>query len=105
MSKIETPRPYGEWHEDHGDVLWWLYPVKEAPWVGSPLDLGRTVSFDVTIQIGVDIYETEAKKVGNTGGWPWAEADEELLSRLFWTPLPNANEIDERMAEIIKKRG
>lgn len=30
-------RPEAEWHEDMGDVLWWKFPVTEAPWVGSPL--------------------------------------------------------------------
>lgn len=26
------------WHEDIGDVLWWKFPVQEAPWVGTPND-------------------------------------------------------------------
>ncbi|HLY89069.1 MAG TPA: hypothetical protein VKQ27_08800 [Acetobacteraceae bacterium] len=26
------------WYEDLGDVLWWKFPVTEAPWVGTPLD-------------------------------------------------------------------
>jgi len=26
-----------EWHEDHGDVLWWKFPVDEPPYIGSPL--------------------------------------------------------------------
>lgn len=30
-------RPRSEWHEDYGDVLWWRFPVVEAPYVGSPL--------------------------------------------------------------------
>ena len=31
-------RPFAEWHEDHGSVLWWKFPVEEPPYVGSPLD-------------------------------------------------------------------
>lgn len=31
-------RPLEDWHEDFGDVLWWAFPVKEPPYVGSPLD-------------------------------------------------------------------
>ena len=26
------------WHEDDGTVLWWKFPIVEAPYVGSPLD-------------------------------------------------------------------
>ena len=29
-------RPESEWHEDYGEVLWWVLPIREAPWVGSP---------------------------------------------------------------------
>jgi hypothetical protein len=31
-------RPLSDWHEDDGPVLWWLFPVDEAPWVGGPND-------------------------------------------------------------------
>lgn len=34
---IPEPLPRDAWHEDMGDVLWWRFPVEEAPWVGSPL--------------------------------------------------------------------
>lgn len=34
----EEAAPLADWHEDFGDVLWWAFPVREAPWVGSPLD-------------------------------------------------------------------
>jgi hypothetical protein len=30
-------RPRDEWHEDDGNVLWWRFPIVEAPYVGSPL--------------------------------------------------------------------
>lgn len=29
-------RPLREWHEDHGSVLWWTFPIEEAPWCGRP---------------------------------------------------------------------
>lgn len=96
------PRPLHEWHEDMGDVLWWLWPIEQAPWVGSPLDLGRTVSFDITVQIGVDVYEVQPQRVGDTGGWPWADADDETLARLFWTPLPDGNALDEAIRDHIR---
>jgi hypothetical protein len=41
---VRTPRvatvarPIDEWHEDHGDMLWWRFPVNEPPYSGSPLD-------------------------------------------------------------------
>lgn len=38
LESLSRPRPLDEWHEDDGDVLWWLLPVSEPPWVGSPLD-------------------------------------------------------------------
>lgn len=34
----ECARPLEEWGEDYGDVLWWKFPIKEPPYVGSPLD-------------------------------------------------------------------
>lgn len=34
----QTARTLAEWHEDFGPVLWWFFPVSEAPWVGSPGD-------------------------------------------------------------------
>ncbi|QHZ52180.1 hypothetical protein [Paenibacillus larvae] len=32
------PIPYKEWHEGHGDVLWWVFPIVEPPYSGSPID-------------------------------------------------------------------
>ena len=31
-------RPLDEWHEDHGDVVWWKFPIDEPAWIGCPLD-------------------------------------------------------------------
>lgn len=37
QAMVEPARPRVEWHEDDGDVMWWKFPVVEAPYVGSPL--------------------------------------------------------------------
>lgn len=31
-------RAIAEWHDDHGNVLWWAFPINEPPWVGQPDD-------------------------------------------------------------------
>ena len=37
---VQNPaRPLEEWDEDYGDVLWWVFPIEEPPYIGSPLDL------------------------------------------------------------------
>lgn len=33
-------RPLDEWHEDDGPVLWWVFPVNEPPYCGTPNDDG-----------------------------------------------------------------
>ena len=30
-------RPYDEWHEEHGQVLWYRVPIREPPFVSCPL--------------------------------------------------------------------
>jgi hypothetical protein len=55
-----------EWHEDYGDVLWWTFPLTEAPYVGSPLDLGQTVLVVTYDGAGKQIGELKAQ----VGGWP-----------------------------------
>lgn len=102
MADAEKPRPLHEWVEDYGDVLWHLWPIEQPPYVGSPLDLGRTVSFDITVQIGIDVYEVRPTKIGDTGGWPWRDADEETEARLFWTPLPDAHALDVAIRDYIR---
>ncbi len=94
------PRPYYEWREDHGPVLWWLWPIEEAPYVGSPLDCGHTV--EVAIDLAASDGHLEAGKMRmQVGGWPWADADDETESRLWWTPLPN-NDAIKAMDEAIR---
>lgn len=34
----QSALPRNEWHEDDGPVLWWTWPVTEAPWCGTPND-------------------------------------------------------------------
>ncbi len=67
----EIARPESEWTEEDGTVLWWFFPMTEAPYVGSPLDCGYTV-------------EMRGHKGllarGNVGGWPGYHT--------HWTPLP-----------------
>lgn len=36
LTAVETPRPISEWHEDMGFALWWILPVCEPPYSGSP---------------------------------------------------------------------
>lgn len=36
-----TARPADEWHEDHGDALWWSFPIEEPPYCGSPISFDR----------------------------------------------------------------
>lgn len=74
-------RPFAEWHEDHGDVLWWKLPVQEPPYLGSPIDLGFSVGAQLYNQFGDVIGRTE----GNVGGWPFSEDDQ---GSLVWSPLP-----------------
>lgn len=86
----ETFRPYSEWSEDDRDVLWWKLPVQQAPYVGSPLDLGFAVGAHLYNQFGEVIGRTEA----NVGGWPFSESDETDLvwSRLPATPASHASD-------------
>tara|TARA_R110002020_G_scaffold350445_9_gene563882 strand:+ start:4364 stop:4891 length:528 start_codon:yes stop_codon:yes gene_type:complete len=74
-----VPRPIDEWHEDHSDVLWWCWRdgewLGEAPYVGSPLDLGQTVECHTHRETG----ESPAARF-SVGGWPGYHT--------HWTPLP-----------------
>lgn len=72
LSRLTTPREMREWHEDFGDVLWWLMASDgphEPPYCGSPL----------------------------ADDWPWEDYDDgegtvEPVTLggaiLMWTPLP-----------------
>lgn len=71
----EIARPLSEWTEDDGDVLWWRFPVTEAPYVGSPRCLGHTV--EAWTQ---DSPEPRVAARFMVGGWPGYHT--------HWTPLP-----------------
>jgi hypothetical protein len=34
----KQPMRKSHWHEEDGPVLWWRFPVSEAPYCGTPLD-------------------------------------------------------------------
>ena len=68
-------RPLSEWHEDLGAVLWWKFPVTEAPWVGTPNDCGEPHSLRVELD-----GKTVTAYVPWFGGWPGYHT--------HWTPLP-----------------
>ena len=89
MPDTLQPRPFDQWHEDMGSVLWFFAPITEPPYVGTPLDLGRTMSVEITI--GFEHIELPTQQVG---GWPWQQEDE---PQLWWTPLPDCNEIQRRI--------
>lgn len=78
QSQTTIARPLSEWHEDMGDVLWWTFPVEEAPWVGTPNDRGRTMR--VRICCGRADNEIEFTHDEPGGGWPGYHT--------HWTPLP-----------------
>jgi len=70
----ERARLLAEWHEVHGPVLWWAFPITEPPYVGTPYDKGRPV--EITIRDSVRDY-TYTQTIG---GWPGYHT--------HWTPLP-----------------
>jgi len=63
-------RPAAEWRQDMGDVLWWKLPITEAPYVGSPIDLGVTVEAHTKLMTQVNQSEAPAIARFNVGGWP-----------------------------------
>jgi len=71
----EEALPLNAWSEDDGDVLWWCWTgskwAGEPPYVGSPLDCGRTYEGSIGGQhIGPIVL----------GGWPGYHT--------HWTRLP-----------------
>jgi hypothetical protein len=86
---LYRPRPFCDWHEDHGDVLWWRIPISEAPYLGSPVCLGRSCT--ATITVGFEEVFFSGRMIG---GWPFDEADER---HLWWTPLPDVQRIQDQV--------
>lgn len=66
-----------EWHEDIGVVLWWTFPIREAPYCGTPLDLGQTVE----VEVRMNAIHPHLSRF-QVGGWPGYHT--------HWTPLPDA---------------
>lgn len=76
----EIARPFEEWREELGDVVWWYFrdgKVQEAPYIGHPNDLGHTI--EVEVRIG-DYAAEVAVHRHQVGGWPGYHT--------HWTPLP-----------------
>ena len=84
IAKLTTPRPISEYHEDMGAVLWWKFPIVEAPYVGSPNDLGQSASVTIAIDHGINglhLHETAGLNPPlYVGGWPGYHT--------HFTPLP-----------------
>jgi len=38
MRPDPVARPLAEYHEDHGPVVWWSFPICEPSYIGSPSD-------------------------------------------------------------------
>lgn len=84
------PRPFDEYHEDMGNVLWWQWIeireirggeycvdghwAGEPPYVGTPNDLGFTVqvNLDVCLRTHADPAGEDKEFVVSrkVGGWP-----------------------------------
>lgn len=101
---MSAPRPYHEWTEEVGDVLWWLWPIVDAPYCGTPMDLGYTVEIDLGIASSQRTFEpVETKRSIQIGGWPFDERDDnEGYHRLFWTELPNFDALDVEIRDCIR---
>lgn len=77
--EFDGPFPASWWDESDGDVLWWCWDgdgwLSEAPYIGSPLDLGMTVECHTHRETG----EKPAARF-SVGGWP--------AYHTHWTRLP-----------------
>lgn len=74
-------RPLAEWTEEDGPVLWWAFPVREPPYVGTPLDVGQTVNVTTTWNQGCKEMNAYV------GGWPGYHT--------HWTPIEVPADPDE----------
>lgn len=71
LRELLTVRPLSEWHEGHGAVLWWRYPIDEPPYVGGPNDLGYPIEIHTV---------PEEPKRFTVYGWPGYHT--------HWSPIP-----------------
>lgn len=79
MATIKA-RPLAEWTEEDGNVLWWAFPVVEPPYVGTPLDIGHTVTVSAVCVGGFNEMNVQV------GGWPDYHT--------HWTPIEVPDEPD-----------
>lgn len=72
LEELLRLRPASEYHEDMGDVLWWLVPICEPPYCGSPKDCGRTVELHTQMQHQPHEVGAPRRYVTRVfvGGWP-----------------------------------
>ena len=61
-------RPIAEYREEMGDVLWWKFPITEAPYVGSPNTAGYAVESTLRAIVQCEVLETMGRMF--VGGWP-----------------------------------
>lgn len=84
IHELTMPRPIDEYHEDMGAVLWWKFPIEEAPYVGGPNDLGQTVEAEVILR---KHHKQSKRKVRMmVGGWPGYHT--------HFTPIPTVGRRD-----------
>lgn len=65
---MKLPQPHHAWpiehyHEDMGPVLWHLFPITEAPWVGQPGDSdwpGYHTHFQLLPQVPIAVDPTKS---------------------------------------------
>lgn len=93
MDELHRPRPFCDWHEDRGDVLWWRIPISESPYVGHPLIIGASWSLQVYDGAGNEVGTRENHRF-DVGGWPF---DDDDIPHLWWTPLPDAKRIEDQV--------
>ena len=55
----EVLRPLSEWQEDDGDVLWYRVPIREPPFVSSPLSSDWRVETGRDGCIEIDDYDED----------------------------------------------
>jgi hypothetical protein len=89
-------RPISEWSEEIGPVLWWCFPIVEAPYVGTPNDLGFSVEAEIVMRTYADRYsdsEPQRDHVRrNVGGWPGYHT--------HWTPIPMPDHADSSLSPM-----
>ena len=42
----QSVRPLEEWHEDHGNAVWWAWDNDRKEWLGEPAYIGKPLDSD-----------------------------------------------------------